>query len=104
MKIHNTICKDRSTRCCSKQIFEIVTVTVLIIISAEEKLKDKLALAAREKLSKASREKQIQAERKRKAAMFINMLKSTKSSDKEDSKSKQTLTMHMTSCMIGFDV
>ena len=57
---------------------------------AEEKLKDKLALAAREKLSKASREKQIQAERKRKAAMFINMLKSTKSSDKEDSKSGST--------------
>ncbi|CAC5392091.1 unnamed protein product [Mytilus coruscus] len=48
---------------------------------AQEKLKDKLAMAAREKLSKASREKQIQAERKRKAAMFINMLKSTKSSD-----------------------
>ncbi|XP_052073913.1 splicing factor, suppressor of white-apricot homolog isoform X17 [Mytilus californianus] len=48
---------------------------------AHEKLKDKLAMAAREKLSKASREKQIQAERKRKAAMFINMLKSTKSSD-----------------------
>ncbi|CAG2251317.1 unnamed protein product [Mytilus edulis] len=48
---------------------------------AQEKLKDKLAMAAREKLSKASREKQVQAERKRKAAMFINMLKSTKSSD-----------------------
>ncbi|XP_029652984.1 splicing factor, suppressor of white-apricot homolog isoform X1 [Octopus sinensis] len=44
---------------------------------AEEKLKDRLALAAREKLSQATKEKQLQAERKRKAALFINMLKSS---------------------------
>ncbi|XP_048753433.2 splicing factor, suppressor of white-apricot homolog isoform X2 [Ostrea edulis] len=43
---------------------------------AEERLKDKLAHAAREKLVQTSREKQMQAERKRKAAMFINMLRS----------------------------
>ena len=45
--------------------------------SAEEKLKDRLALAAREKLAQATKEKQLQAERKRKAALFINMLKSS---------------------------
>lgn len=44
---------------------------------AEEKLKDRLALAAREKLAQATKEKQLQAERKRKAALFINMLKSS---------------------------
>ncbi|XP_022341691.2 splicing factor, suppressor of white-apricot homolog isoform X1 [Crassostrea virginica] len=43
---------------------------------AEERLKDKMAQAAREKLAQTSREKQMQAERKRKAAMFINMLRS----------------------------
>lgn len=36
-----------------------------------------MAHAAREKLSQSGKEKQMQAERKRKAAMFINMLKST---------------------------
>ncbi|XP_062614168.1 splicing factor, suppressor of white-apricot homolog isoform X2 [Saccostrea cucullata] len=45
----------------------------------EERLKDKLAQAAREKLVQTSREKQMQAERKRKAAMFINMLRSCNS-------------------------
>ncbi|XP_061163357.1 splicing factor, suppressor of white-apricot homolog [Saccostrea echinata] len=45
----------------------------------EERLKDKLAQAAREKLAQTSREKQMQAERKRKAAMFINMLRSCNS-------------------------
>ncbi|XP_021374796.1 splicing factor, suppressor of white-apricot homolog isoform X1 [Mizuhopecten yessoensis] len=44
---------------------------------AEERLKDRMAAAAREKLVQANKEKQMQAERKRKAAMFINMLKST---------------------------
>ncbi|XP_069136279.1 splicing factor, suppressor of white-apricot homolog isoform X1 [Argopecten irradians] len=43
----------------------------------EERLKDRMAAAAREKLVQANKEKQMQAERKRKAAMFINMLKST---------------------------
>ena len=43
--------------------------------TAEERIKDKLAVAAREKLAQATKEKQLQAERKRKAAMFISMLK-----------------------------
>lgn len=43
---------------------------------AEDRLRDKMAHAAREKLAQTSREKQMQAERKRKAAMFINMLRS----------------------------
>lgn len=47
------------------------------IFLAEERLKDKLAVAAREKLAQASKEKQMKAERKRKVAMFVNMLKST---------------------------
>ncbi|KAK2181752.1 hypothetical protein NP493_383g04028 [Ridgeia piscesae] len=41
----------------------------------EQKLRDKLAAAARDKLAHAAKEKQLQAERKRKAAMFISMLK-----------------------------
>ena len=41
----------------------------------EDKLKDKLAIAAKEKLAAANKEKLIQAERKRKAAMFAAMLK-----------------------------
>lgn len=47
-----------------------------VFFLAEERLKDKMAQAAREKLAQTSREKQMQAERKRKAAMFINMLRS----------------------------
>ena len=46
-------------------------------VTEEARLKDKLALAAREKLAQASKENQIKAERKRRAAMFINMLKSS---------------------------
>ncbi|XP_029427447.1 splicing factor, suppressor of white-apricot homolog isoform X2 [Rhinatrema bivittatum] len=46
---------------------------------AKQKLEDRLAAAAREKLaqaSKESKEKQLQAERKRKAALFLQTLKS----------------------------
>lgn len=42
---------------------------------AGQKLADRLAAAAREKLARESKERQLQAQRKRKAAMFINMLK-----------------------------
>ena len=47
-------------------------------ILAEQKLRDKLAAAAREKMTQVTqntKEKSLQAERKRKAAMFVNMLK-----------------------------
>lgn len=47
--------------------------------SAKQKLEDRLAAAAREKLaqaSKESKEKQLQAERKRKAALFLQTLRS----------------------------
>ena len=44
-------------------------------IAVEERLRDKLTSAARDKLAAAAKEKQLQAERKRKAAMFISMLK-----------------------------
>ncbi|XP_070572800.1 splicing factor, suppressor of white-apricot homolog isoform X2 [Ptychodera flava] len=43
---------------------------------AKQRLEDKLALAAREKLAQSSRERQLQLERKKKAAMFLSMLKS----------------------------
>ena len=39
-------------------------------------MRDRIAASAREKLSQVDKEKQLQAERKRKAAMFINLLKS----------------------------
>ncbi|XP_025088915.1 splicing factor, suppressor of white-apricot homolog isoform X2 [Pomacea canaliculata] len=47
---------------------------------AEERLKDKLVAAARDKLMSTAREKQLQLERKRKAAMFINLLRIVKES------------------------
>ena len=50
---------------------------MLCFVSVEDKLKDKLAIAAKEKLAAANKEKLIQAERKRKAAMFAAMLKSS---------------------------
>lgn len=42
---------------------------------AEERLKDRLAAAAREKIAAAARERQIQMERKRRAAAFLNMIR-----------------------------
>ncbi|PNF25637.1 hypothetical protein B7P43_G00642 [Cryptotermes secundus] len=42
---------------------------------AEERLKDRLAAAAREKIAAAAREKQLQLERKRRAAAFLNMIR-----------------------------
>ncbi|XP_076452760.1 splicing factor, suppressor of white-apricot homolog isoform X2 [Babylonia areolata] len=47
---------------------------------AEERLKDKLATAARDKLAACSKERQLQTERKKKAAMFINLLRIVKES------------------------
>lgn len=47
--------------------------------AAKQKLEDRLAAAAREKLAQASKEwkeKQLQAERKRKAALFLQTLRS----------------------------
>lgn len=46
-----------------------------VFFPAGQKLADRLAAAAREKLARESKERQLQAQRKRKAAMFINMLK-----------------------------
>jgi len=48
------------------------------LLTAKQKLEDRLAAAAREKLaqaSKESKEKQLQAERKRKAALFLQTLR-----------------------------
>lgn len=41
----------------------------------EDRLKDKIALAAREKLGLLSKEKQLQLERKKKAMEFLNQLR-----------------------------
>ncbi|XP_046469261.1 splicing factor, suppressor of white-apricot homolog isoform X1 [Neodiprion pinetum] len=41
---------------------------------AEERIKDKLAAAARDKLAANSRERQLQLERKKKAAMFLSQI------------------------------
>lgn len=51
---------------------------------AEQKLRDKLAAASREKLTQVTsntKEKALQAERKKKAAMFVELLKAKKSQD-----------------------
>ena len=47
-----------------------------LLFSAEQKVRDRLAASAREKLSQVDKEMQIKLERKKKAAMFINLLKS----------------------------
>jgi hypothetical protein len=44
---------------------------------AEEKLRDRIAAAAREKLGLISKEKQLQMERKKKAMAFLNNIKGT---------------------------
>lgn len=41
---------------------------------AEDRIKDKLAAAARDKLAASSRERQLQLERKKKAAMFLSQI------------------------------
>lgn len=47
----------------------------------EEKLKDKLASAVKERISQTHKEKQLQMERKRKAALFLNQMKTSQPSD-----------------------
>lgn len=56
---------------------------------AEERLKDKLVTAARDKLAACNKEKQLQAERKKKAAMFINLLRIVKESPIPTDKGKE---------------
>ncbi|KAI8739339.1 splicing factor, suppressor of white-apricot [Biomphalaria glabrata] len=46
----------------------------------EEKLKDKLTSAMKERISQSHKEKQVQMERKRKAAMFLNLIKTNQPS------------------------
>ena len=58
------------------------------MITAEERVKDKIAVAARDKLAASTKEKQLQAERKKKAAMFINLLRIVKESPMTGEKSK----------------
>lgn len=56
------------------------------LLTAKQKLEDRLAVAAREKLaqaSKESKEKQLQAERKRKAALFLQTLRSPHTGEPE---------------------
>ena len=48
-----------------------------MLVSAEDRLKDKLAVAARDKLVQVAKENQLKAERKKKAAKFLQMLKSS---------------------------
>jgi hypothetical protein len=40
-------------------------------------VKDRLSAAARDKLAQTTKDKQVKAERKRKAAMFLTMLRSS---------------------------
>lgn len=60
----------------------------ILLFVAEERLKDKLAMAAKEKLAMLERERtkkekeKIQAERKRKAAQFLASMKIVSSSNK----------------------
>ena len=47
----------------------------LFLAEEKERLRDKISQATREKMSQANKEKQLQLERKRKAAMFLSMIK-----------------------------
>ena len=59
------------------------------LLTAEERLKDKIAVAARDKLAASTKEKQLQAERKKKAALFINLLRIVKESPMTEDNSKE---------------
>lgn len=64
---------------------------------AKQNLGDRLAAAAREKLaqaSKESKEKQLQAERKRKAALFLQTLRSPLTSEPESKRAELDLPVH----------
>ncbi|XP_067339943.1 splicing factor, suppressor of white-apricot homolog isoform X2 [Channa argus] len=65
---------------------------------AKQKLEDRLAAAAREKLaqaSKESKEKQLQAERKRKAALFLQTLRSPFAGEPEAKRVELDLSSHL---------
>ncbi|XP_068190617.1 splicing factor, suppressor of white-apricot homolog isoform X2 [Antennarius striatus] len=65
---------------------------------AKQKLEDRLAAAAREKLaqaSKESKEKQLQAERKRKAALFLQTLRSPFAGEPEAKKAELDSSMQL---------
>ncbi|XP_052224137.1 splicing factor, suppressor of white-apricot homolog isoform X2 [Dreissena polymorpha] len=59
---------------------------------AEQRLKDRITASAREKLSQADREAQMKSERKKKAAMFINLLKSQNNVEAEAETNTDTAT------------
>lgn len=48
-----------------------------LTVPPQERLKDKIAAAARERMVQITKEKMLQLERKRKAMLFLNMLKSS---------------------------
>ncbi|XP_055545766.1 protein suppressor of white apricot [Wyeomyia smithii] len=52
----------------------------------EDRIKDKLAVAARERLAMISKEKQLQLERKRKASAFLTMLQKPSDTPEEQTK------------------
>ncbi|KAF0031325.1 hypothetical protein F2P81_015880 [Scophthalmus maximus] len=65
---------------------------------AKQKLEDRLAAAAREKLaqaSKESKEKQLQAERKRKAALFLQTLRSPLAGEPEGKRAELDSTAQL---------
>uniref|UniRef100_A0A3Q2DLD0 Splicing factor, suppressor of white-apricot homolog n=1 Tax=Cyprinodon variegatus TaxID=28743 RepID=A0A3Q2DLD0_CYPVA len=74
-----TVEKEPSPAIAPEEKKPALTLEELEAKQAKQKLEDRLAAAAREKLaqaSKESKEKQLQAERKRKAALFLQTLRS----------------------------
>lgn len=68
---------------------------------AKQKLEDRLAAAAREKLaqaSKESKEKQLQAERKRKAALFLQTLRSPYAGEPEAKRAELDSSVQLEVC------
>lgn len=66
-------CEDKELIDLTDDIFEDCQKEVRTK-QAEERIKDKLAAAARDKLAATSRERQLQLERKKKAAMFLSQI------------------------------
>ncbi|XP_055640513.1 protein suppressor of white apricot isoform X2 [Toxorhynchites rutilus septentrionalis] len=58
----------------------------------EERIKDKLAIAARERLALISKEKQLQLERKKKASAFLSMIGKTEPREEDDPTDKEETT------------
>lgn len=77
--------REKDNTCWASYLLfiEKVCFKPVTLFPAEQRVRDRLAASAREKLSQVDKEMQIKMERKKKAAMFINLLKSKDQTENE---------------------